>query len=148
MVARALTLHPLTRAGRGARAAVAMLLVSVVLAGCGDSSGHRDATKREVTVPAYGTFHATTEAVTTGTPALCRRAAEAFTRDAVTFLIRSPTPVDLYFVAARTQFADFQAHSCNPAYLREALSRKLSRKQRRIIVERFPFLGAVGSELD
>lgn len=118
----------------------------LLLGGCGGSS--HDAEKpKTVTSPAYGTFRATTEAVTTGTPALCRRDAEAFTRDAVTFLVPSPTPVDTYFVAARTQFVDFQAHSCDPSYLREALARRLTPKQRRVIAERFAFLGPTADEL-
>lgn len=125
----------------------ALLLAVVVLGGCGGSSDRPTAEKKQVTVPAYGTFHATTEAVTTGTPAACKRAARAFTRDAVTFLVPSPTPVDLYFVTARTQFYDFQAHSCDPSYLRTALVRRLSASKRRELVARMPFLGQVGNEL-
>jgi hypothetical protein len=126
----------------------ASLILVLALGGCGGSSRHADSEQKQVTAPAYGTFHATTQPVTAGTPASCRRAAEAFTRNAVSFLVPSPTPPDQYFVAARTQLVDFEAHSCNPAFLREALSRKLSATKRRIIVARFPFLGPVGSALD
>jgi ABC-type oligopeptide transport system substrate-binding subunit len=126
-----------------------LLLGILVLAGCGDSSGHRKAAeKRQVTVPAYGTFHATTQPVTKGTPARCKLDAAAMTRDAVSFLTPSPTPVDLYFVAARTQFADYQAGSCDVSYLRDALSRRLTPKQRKTLVAGWPFLGKTGRELE
>jgi hypothetical protein len=129
------------------RFSFACLVLVLALGGCGGSSRHADSEKKQVTVPAYGTFHATTQPVTTGTPAQCKLAAQAFTRDAVAFLVPSPSPPDLYFVAARTQFADFEAHSCDPSYLRDALARRLTPKQRRIIAERFSFLGAMANDL-
>ena len=123
------------------RFSVVSLLAILVLAGCGGSSRHAKAEK-QVTVPAYGTYGAVTEAVTTGTPALCRREAQAFTRDGVSFLVPSATPADDYFIGARTQFFDFEAHRCDAQFLRKALSRRLNVNQRRTLFERLPFLPA------
>jgi hypothetical protein len=62
------------------------------------------------------------------------------TGDAVAFLVPSPTPGDDYFIAARTQFLDFQAHTCDMSIMRSALSRRLDAGQRRSLIARWPFL--------
>jgi hypothetical protein len=118
------------------------LLGSLLLGGCGGSSQDHSSTARVVTFPAYGTFRATTKTVTSGSPVLCRRDAQAFTRDAVSFLVPSASPADLYFVAARTVYLDFEAHRCDVSVLRRALSRRLSLTQRKTLVARIPFLPA------
>lgn len=128
------------------RLAFVSALALLAVGGCGGSSHHAEKQKT-VTAPAYGAFHATTEAVTSGTPALCRRDANAFARNAVSFLVPSASPPDLYFVAARTQFVDFQAHSCTPSYLRAALASRLTPRQRRVIARQFAFLGTTADEL-
>jgi hypothetical protein len=102
---------------------------------------------KRLTIPAYGTYPPMTITVTEGTPALCRRDAEAFTRSAVSFLAPSATPADQYFVSARLQFIDFKAHRCDVAILRKALSRRLTVRQRRVLVARLGFLGEVGPQL-
>ena len=121
-------------------ALVWLLLAAVASAGCGRSSNDSKVEKKQVTLPAYGGYRATTETVTVGSPAVCRRAAQALTRDAVAFLVPSPTPADDYFIAARTQFIDFQAHTCDLSILRSALSRRLDAGQRRSLIARLPFL--------
>lgn len=128
---------------------VAVFVSAVALAGCGGSSKQPSAAKQQkhVTFPAYGSFHATTVQVTTGSAALCRGDAEAFARDAVTFLKPSATPADEYFVSMRTQFVDFVAHSCDPSFLRAELSRRLSPSERQALIARLPFLGATAREL-
>jgi hypothetical protein len=122
------------------------LVTALVLAGCGGSSGHGK-TVKQVTFPAYAGFPATTETVTTGTPARCRRDAKGFTHNAVRFLAPSTTPVDVYLIGARTAFIDFEAHRCRVAYLRRALSRRLTATQRRRLVGGFTFLRKIGREL-
>jgi len=125
-----------------------LLLVALAVGGCGGSSSHKAEKKVTVTFPAYGGFHATTVPVTAGTAALCRRDAQSFTREAVTFLNPPlPTPADEYFVAARTQFYDFQAHQCDAAFLRAALVRRLSAAQRRDLIAGMPYLDAIASQL-
>lgn len=123
------------------------LVTVLVLPGCGGSSDN-GATAKQLTVPAYASFPAQTIPITDGTPARCRLDARGLTRDAVAFLRPSPaTPPDVYFLGARTAFIDFEAHSCDIAYLRGPLSRRLTAKQRRTIVDRFTFLGETGREL-
>jgi hypothetical protein len=130
------------------KSSVISLVTALVLAGCGGSSGHGKAVK-QVTFPAYGSFPATTVPITRGTPARCRTDAKGFTRDAVAFLAPSApgTPPDVYFIGARTAFIDLEAHRCDLAYLRGALSRRLTTTQRRRLVEGFTFLGEIGREL-
>jgi hypothetical protein len=123
-----------------------LLLSVVVLAGCGGSPGGGDAQK-ELTVPAYGPYPATTVPVTRGTPALCRAEAEAFSRAAASFLLPFPSDADNYRVLARIQFIAFEAHQCDTAVLREALSRRLTAAQLRVVLGYFGFLGDVGREL-
>jgi hypothetical protein len=124
----------------------AWLLAAFVLGGCGGSSDHGKAVK-QLTVPAYGTYPPMTITVTEGTPALCRRDAEAFTRNAVSFLAPSATPADQYSISARLQFIDFKAHLCDVSVLRKVLSRRLTVTQRRVLVARLGFLGEIGREL-
>jgi hypothetical protein len=134
--------------------------VVLALAGCGGgtatttvqqttttpSSGHGKAAK-QVTFPAYAGFPATTETITSGTPARCRLDAKGFTHNAVRFLTPSTSPVDVYLIGARTAFLDFVAHRCGVTYLREPLSRRLTATQRRRLVEGFTFMGKLGHEL-
>ena len=129
------------------KSSVLSLITALVLAGCGGSSG-QGKTVKQLTFPAYAGFPATTVPITTGTPARCRRDANGFTHDAVGFLGPSATQeVDVYFMGARTAFIDFEAHRCDVADLRGALSRRLTATQRRRLVGRFTFLGKFGREL-
>jgi hypothetical protein len=128
---------------------VALLVSTLAFAGCGGSSKQPSAAKQQkhVTFPAYGSFSATTVPVTTGSVALCRGNAEAFARDAVTFLKPSATPADQYFVSMRTQFIDFVAHRCDASILRSALTRRLDANERQTLIARLPFLGSTAREL-
>ena len=126
------------------------LLVALVLAGCGGSSGHDKGAKR-LTVPGYGTFggfSSTTIAVTRGSPARCRRDADAFAKEGKLFLRPFPSDADNYLVIARLQFIDFKAHSCDLAILRKALARRLTPKQQRTVVRSFSFLGPTAARLE
>jgi hypothetical protein len=125
----------------------ARLLVAVLLlAGCGDSSGQGKGEKA-LTVPAYNLYPAVTIPVTEGTPAQCRRYAQAFTRAAVSFLAPFPSDADVYFIQARLQFFEFKAHLCDVGILRTALSRRLTLKQRRDVVAQMGFLSEIEHEL-
>ena len=130
------------------KSSAAWLLAALLLGGCGGSSGHGNAEK-QVTVPAYRGYPAITIPVTSGTPALCRREAQVFSRAAVSFLAPFPSDSDTYLVIARLQFFEFRAHRCDVAILRKALSRRATARQRRVIVARveFGFLGEIGREL-
>jgi len=123
-----------------------VLLGALVLAGCGGSSP-RETAPRQVVVPAYGGYPPVTIPVTEGTTELCRGDADAFTRNAVSFLVPSTSPPDQFFLSARLQFADFEAHLCDVAILRETLSHRLTLKQRRVIAAKFSFLGKTAREL-
>jgi hypothetical protein len=128
------------------RSSSAVWLVALVgIGGCG-GSGHGQAVK-QLTVPAYGGFPSTTIAVAAGTPAYCRRDAEAFARDAVSFRKPFPSDADQYRVMARLQFVDFNAHLCDVTALRKALLRGLTAKQVRALIPQLSFLGATGREL-
>jgi len=72
-----------------------------------------------------------------------------FSRAAVSFLAPFPSNSDVYLELAHLQFLEFEAHRCNVAILRNALSRRATAKQRRIIVgsPAFTFLGETGREL-
>jgi len=67
----------------------------------------------------------------------------------VSFLAPFPSDSDTFLVIARLQFHEFEAHRCDVAILRKALSRRATAKQRRAIVGRieFAFLGETGREL-
>jgi hypothetical protein len=125
---------------------VMAVLAALALGGCGGSSKHGKAVKR-LTVPAYGAFPSTTLTVTKGTPEYCRRNAEAFARDAVSYLKPFPSDADQYRVQARLQFVDFKAHLCDVDILRRALSRRLTAARLRSVVESLGFLGETGREL-
>lgn len=118
-----------------------VVLIAFAVAGCGDSSGHRKAAeKRQVSLPAYGSYKATTETVSPGSAATCRFDATTLGDDAVKFLVPSPTPPDVYFIGARTAYYDFIARRCKVALLRDTLTRRLTPRQRQVIAVRFPFL--------
>jgi len=131
------------------RASVAGLLCALLLGGCGGSSSVHGDAENQVTAPAYNGYPAITIPVTSGTPAQCRREAQAFSRNAVSFLAPFPSDSDTFLVIARLQFHEFKAHRCDVAILRKALSRRATAKQRRAIVGRieFAFLGETGREL-
>jgi len=130
------------------RSSAVWLLSALLLGGCGGSSAHGNAEK-EVTAPAYSRYPAITIPVASGTPAQCRREAQVFSREAVSFLAPFPSDSDTHLVVARLQFYEFKAHRCDVAILREALSRRATVKQRRAIVasDGFTFLGETGREL-
>ena len=100
-----------------------------------------------MTVPRYGPFPAMTVPVTRGTPATCRAEAEAFSRAAAAFLRPFPSDADNYRVLARVQFTAFEAHQCDTAVLREALARRLTAEQLRVVLSFFGFMGGTGREL-
>ena len=129
------------------RTSAAWLLFVLLLGGCGgSSSGPGDA---EITAPAYNGYPAITIPASSGTPAQCRHEAEAFSRNAVSFLAPFPSDSDTFLVIARVQFYEFKAHGCDVAILRKAFSSRATAKQRRAIVARieFGFLGETGREL-
>jgi hypothetical protein len=123
-----------------------MLAVVAVLAGCGGSHEDRD-TEKALTVPAYGPFPATTVPVTEGTAAFCRAKADSFSRAAEGFLRPFPSDADNYRVLARVQFTAFQANRCDTEILRDALSRRLTVGQLRVVLSFFGFMGETGRQL-
>ena len=127
---------------------IGLVLLVLLLAGCGGSSRGADATN-QITAPAYNGYPAITIPVETGTPARCRHEANAFSREAVAFLLPFPSDSDTHLVIARVQFYEFKAHRCDVAILRDAFSERATPKQRRTIVDRieFAFLGDTGREL-
>jgi hypothetical protein len=128
-----------------------LLVIALVLAGCGGSSDHdngQDKTAKQLTIPGYASFPAVTVPIRKGTPARCRLDAQGFTHNAVRFVAPNPpTPPDVYFLGARNAFIDFEARRCDVAYLRGPLSRRLTPTQRRRLVGRFTFLGETGRKL-
>lgn len=98
-------------------------------------------------MPGTGPFTATTVRVRAGSPAVCRRDAEAFTRAAAGYLLPFPSDADVYFHQARLQFLHFEAHLCDVAVLRETISRRLTPKERRAILADLTFLGETAREL-
>jgi hypothetical protein len=126
--------------------AVVLLLGVVVLAGCG-GSGDGDSAHKALTIPSDGRFAATKVPIKAGTPALCRRKADSFSRAAKSFLIPYPSDADVYRVLARVQFTAFQAHGCDLATLRAAVERRLTPAQLREVLAFFGFLGDVGRQL-
>lgn len=124
----------------------ASLLGGLLLAGCGGSHGD-ETTGQALTVPAYGPYPAMTVTVAPGKAEECRRAADAFSRAAKGFLIPYPSDADNYRVLARVQFTAFKANLCDTAILREAVARRLNRKQLREVLRFFGFLGETAQEL-
>jgi hypothetical protein len=133
---------------KGSLAAIlaASLLGGVVLAGCGGSHGD-DTTGQALTVPAYGPFPAMTVPVAPGRAEECRREADAISRAAKGFLIPYPSDADNYRVLAQVQFTAFKANLCDTAILREAVARRLTRKELREVLRFFGFLGGTAQEL-
>jgi hypothetical protein len=125
--------------------AVALLLAVIALAGCGGSDD--GGTEQALTVPAYGPFPAMTVPVTEGTAAFCRAKADSFSRAAEAFLRPFPSDADNYRVLARVQFTAFQASRCDTGLLRDALSRRLTVRQLRVVLSFFGFMGKTGREL-
>ena len=131
---------------KGSLAAVVFAVLVLVLAGCGGS--HEAPTpERTLTIPAYGPFPKQTYHVAPGTSAACRREAAAFGRAAEGFLLPFPSDADNYRVLAQVQFTAFKAHLCNPALLREELSRRLTDEQVREVLSFFGFLRETAREL-
>ena len=128
---------------RGLSAAVVLSLL--LLAGCGGSSGGDAQT--QVTAPAYNGYPAITIPVTTGSTARCRHEADAFSREAVKFLVPYPSDSDTHLVIARVQFIAFKAHQCDTDLLRQAVARRLSAKQVREVLRFFGFMGETAREL-
>ncbi len=126
--------------------AVVLLLGVVVLAGCGGSTDS-DTAGKELTIPSDGRFAATKVPIKAGTPALCRRKADSFSRAAKSFLIPYPSDADVYRVLARVHFTAFRAHGCDVATLRRAVERRLTPAQLREVLAFFGFLGDVGRQL-
>jgi hypothetical protein len=126
--------------------AVASLAAVLLLGGCGGSSG-RGGAEKQVTVPAYSHYPAMTIPVSAGTRAQCRREAEAFSRAAVAYLAPFPSDADNFMVIARVQFYAFRAHLCDVSILHDALARRTTARQRRVIVDGFAFLGDTGRAL-
>lgn len=124
----------------------ASLLGGLLLAGCGGSHGD-ETTGQALTVPAYGPYPAMTVTVAPGKAEECRRAADAFSRAAKGFLIPYPSDADNYRVLARVQFTAFKANLCDTAILREAVARRLNRKELREVLRFFGFLGETAQEL-
>jgi hypothetical protein len=108
-----------------------------LLAGCGGGGGGT----KVVTVPAYGEHPAATVSEAHN-PAECAKDARIFARDALTLLAHSSTntayPADLYYTIIRSDFADFEARSCDPKLLGAPLRRRLTAKQRAALVAYLP----------
>jgi len=109
----------------------------VVLAGCG--GGGRSGA---VTVAKYGSYPAQTIAKEAGGPVNCRTDARALAHDAKRFVAHTTTtaayPADLYYSIIREAFADFEARSCSPSYLRAPLTSLLTAAQRKWLVADLP----------
>jgi len=119
----------------------ALVFAAAALTGCGGSSSHAEQ-KKDVTVPAYGVFPATTESVSPASERACKQNAEGFADNAVQFLAHSGPeaayPADLYYVIMRGAITNFQAQRCETALLGNALVRRLTAKQRRVFVAALP----------
>jgi hypothetical protein len=125
------------------RPLVGVILAVVLLAGCGGD----DQAQKTLTIPSDGRFAATKVPTGPASPALCRAKADSFSRAAESFLLPYPSDADIYRVLARVQFTAFEAHHCDVAMLREAVSRRLTPKELREVLAFFGFLGEVGREL-
>ena len=121
---------------------VAVVVATVVLAGCGSSAQQAETTGR-VSVPAYGIFPARTATTVTGSAAVCRADAGTALRDAQAFVVHIDSgagayPADLNYMIVRDDLARFRGHSCNPAVLGRALSGGLTAAQRGKLVANLP----------
>ena len=115
---------------------------AALLAGCGGKGGGG---AKVVTVPAYGEHPAAT--VSGAHSAVeCARDARIFARDALALLSHLGTntdyPADLYYTIIRSDFADFEARSCEPKLLGPPLRARLTVKQRSMLVGYLPQLMA------
>jgi hypothetical protein len=119
---------------------VAVVVATVVLAGCGSSS--RDTDAGTVSVGAYGVFPARTAKTTKASAVVCRTNAETLVDDAHGFLAHfgrvGAYPADLNYVIVRDDLARFRSHGCEPAVLGRALSQGLTAAQRSELVANLP----------
>ncbi|MFL5909226.1 MAG: hypothetical protein ACJ768_01465 [Gaiellaceae bacterium] len=114
-----------------------LTFAAALLAGCGGSGGG----SKVVTVPAYGEHPAAT--VSAAHSAVeCAKDARIFARDALALLDHSSAntayPADLYYTIIRSDFADFEARSCEPKLLGGALRARLTAGQRAALVGYLP----------
>ena len=119
--------------------AVWILALAVgLLAGCGGGTGR---STKVVTVPAYGEHPAATVSEAYSA-AECAKDARIFARDALTLVDHASSnaayPADLYYTIIRSDFADFEARSCGPKLLGEALRARLTAAQRSSLVANLP----------
>ena len=120
--------------------AVWILALAVgLLAGCGGGGTGRST--KVVTVPAYGEHPAATVSEAYSA-AECAKDARIFARDALTLVDHASSnaayPADLYYTIIRSDFADFEARSCGPKLLGEALRARLTAAQRSSLVANLP----------
>jgi hypothetical protein len=114
---------------------------ALLLAGCGGGGGKKVISVNVVTVPAYGEHPAAT--VSGAHSAVeCAKDARVFARDALTLLDHSTSnaayPADLYYTIIRSDFADFEARSCDAKLLGAALRARLTARQRAALVGYLP----------
>jgi hypothetical protein len=111
---------------------------AALLSGCGGGDGGGN---KVVTVPAYGEHPAATVSGA-HSAAECAKDARIFARDARALLAHSSTntayPADLYYTIIRSDFADFEARSCDPKLLGAALRARLTAHQRAMLVGYLP----------
>lgn len=111
---------------------------AALLAGCGGAK----LKSGEMTIPAYGVHSQTTEGISGGSPAFCRRDSQAFARAAVLFVDHTEAdaayPADAYYLDLRDRWTDFVAHRCAPSYLRLPLTRALTIEQRHTLARDLP----------
>jgi hypothetical protein len=119
---------------------VAALGLAGALAGCG-SSGHTRA-RNEVTLPAYGGFPATTISAQAAGSRVCENNARTFAHDALGLLAHfgpaAAYPADLNVVIVREDLARWRTHGCSLQVLGAALARRLTKAQRRDLVDDLP----------
>jgi hypothetical protein len=119
----------------------AAAVCAVALAGCGGSS-HSAATTGPITLPAYGSFPATTIAGSQASARVCRDDARTFADDALGLLAHfgqaAAYPADLNLVIVREDLARLRAHACDPKVLGSVLARALTPAQRRDLAADLP----------
>jgi hypothetical protein len=120
---------------------VALVVATVVLAGCGSSSRNGD--EGTVSVGAYGVFPARTATTAPASAAVCRTDAGTLAADARAFVVHFDSgagayPADLNYVIVRDDLARFRSHGCDPAVLGRALAGRLTPVQRSKLVEHLP----------